>query len=253
MSVQASLFSSSLLSSCKLSSSFFSSLLRHRESSPFLQPSRIPSACLSPLHLNPSFLPHPYPHSYLPSSSSPPEPLSSSSSSSSSSSHPPSSSTSSASPHSLSPSTFSSSPSFLSLQNLSFLSRRLYRHWSRHRAFDKLRRLPNKALRPGACAGSLFSSSFPSIGDCPSVHGDFSLVRSSNGTYRLLPPYPPRVNRTIEAYPPSSNRFYALNRDYRLQWKNIEYRYTPQLQPRPWGRDGMWGGSLALALAMEQT
>nr|CEL78651.1 TPA: hypothetical protein BN1205_001085 [Toxoplasma gondii VEG] len=121
---------------------------------------------------------------------------------------------------------------------------RFYRHWSRHRAFDRLRRLPNKALRPGKCAGSLFPSLPASVGDAPSVHGDFCVVRRADGGFHLVPPYPPRINRTVEPYPPSAGNFYELNRQFKLQWKNVEYQFVPKLLPRPWGRAGPWGGDL---------
>ncbi|CBZ56219.1 hypothetical protein NCLIV_066440 [Neospora caninum Liverpool] len=124
------------------------------------------------------------------------------------------------------------------------ISRRFYRHWSRHRSFDRLRRLPNKALRPGKCAGSLFPSFPTSVGDAPSVHGDFAVARRADGGFHLVPPYPPRINKTIEPYPPSAGNYYELHRHYKLKWKNIEYQYVPKMMPRPWGRAGPWGGEL---------
>ena len=64
---------------------------------------------------------------------------------------------------------------------------------------------------------------------------------SANGTFNLLPPYPPRVNRTIEVYPAKGDKRNHWptqeHKNYPLRWKNVEYKYTPVLRMKPHGGD----------------
>jgi hypothetical protein len=74
---------------------------------------------------------------------------------------------------------------------------------------------------------------------------DFSVGVSANGAFNLLPPYPPRVNRTIEVYPPKGDKRNHWptqeHKSYRLRWKNVEYEYTPVLRMKPNGGE-RWTG-----------
>jgi hypothetical protein len=84
-------------------------------------------------------------------------------------------------------------------------------------------RLPNIRLRPA----------------------DYSVSVSANGTFGLIPPYPPRVNRTIEVHPPKGDKRNHWptqeHKPYNLRWRNIDYKYTPVLRLKPHGGD-RWTG-----------
>jgi hypothetical protein len=70
---------------------------------------------------------------------------------------------------------------------------------------------------------------------------EFSVSVSSNGNFNLIPPYPPRVNRSIEVYPPKGDKRNHWptqeHKEYKLRWKNIEYKYVPTLRMKPHGGD----------------
>jgi len=70
---------------------------------------------------------------------------------------------------------------------------------------------------------------------------EYTVSVSSNGTFNLTPPYPPRVNRTIYVYPPKGDK--QEHKEYKLRWKNVEYKYTPVLRARPHGGD-RWTGRI---------
>lgn len=76
---------------------------------------------------------------------------------------------------------------------------------------------------------------------------EFSLGISSNGTYNLIPPYPPRVNRSIEVFPSKTDKRNHWptkdHKDYPLRWKDVEYKYTPVLKMKPHGGD-RWTGRI---------
>eukprot|EP00931_Biecheleriopsis_adriatica_P074306 TRINITY_DN48394_c0_g1_i1.p1 TRINITY_DN48394_c0_g1~~TRINITY_DN48394_c0_g1_i1.p1 ORF type:complete len:260 (-),score=25.05 TRINITY_DN48394_c0_g1_i1:46-783(-) len=68
---------------------------------------------------------------------------------------------------------------------------------------------------------------------------DFSLSASHDGQFYLRPPYPPRVNRTIEVTPPwgaKENPWPTkVHKSYKMRWRNVEYVYVPQLTRKPHG------------------
>ena len=70
---------------------------------------------------------------------------------------------------------------------------------------------------------------------------------SANGNFNMLPPYPPRVNRTIEVFPKKGDKRNHWptqdHKDYPLRWKNITYKYTPILRMKPHGGD-RWTGKI---------
>jgi len=76
---------------------------------------------------------------------------------------------------------------------------------------------------------------------------EYTLGMSNNGTYNLIPPYPPRVNRTIEVTPSKGDKRNHWptqeHKDYPLRWKNVEYKYTPILRMKPHGGD-RWTGKV---------
>ena len=76
---------------------------------------------------------------------------------------------------------------------------------------------------------------------------EYSVSASSNGTFNLTPPYPPRVNRTIDVYPPKGDKRNHWptqeHKEYKLRWKNVEYKYVPVLRMKPHGGD-RWGGKI---------
>ncbi|CAK9026461.1 unnamed protein product [Durusdinium trenchii] len=82
---------------------------------------------------------------------------------------------------------------------------------------DKVRRLPNVKLK----------------------RFDYSLTTSADGLFYLRPPYPPRINRTIECEPPGKAKKNpwptTVHKDYKLKWKNIEYIFVPELTRKPHG------------------
>mmetsp|Transcript_15896 Transcript_15896/g.29067 ORF Transcript_15896/g.29067 Transcript_15896/m.29067 type:complete len:225 (-) Transcript_15896:12-686(-) len=69
---------------------------------------------------------------------------------------------------------------------------------------------------------------------------DYHLGVGSNGGMYLMPPYPPRVNRTIPVRPTPDDRRNLwptkVHKSYPLRWKNIEYQYEPALQRKPHGQ-----------------
>lgn len=82
--------------------------------------------------------------------------------------------------------------------------------------------LPNRSLRPE----------------------DYRLAQSFNGggKFHLVPPYPPRANPTLPPKPrPYLNLHNCGRKKYPLQWKNIEYKCTTNLMPKPRGKTGAWG------------
>jgi len=98
---------------------------------------------------------------------------------------------------------------------------RQVRHWARKGAPpDTIRALPNRKTRAN----------------------EYRIGTVSSGVYSLLPPYPPRVNRTIKPYP--ANNPHKNDREYLLRWKHIEYKFQPKLLPKPWKYTGAWGGSI---------
>ncbi len=70
---------------------------------------------------------------------------------------------------------------------------------------------------------------------------EYSLSVTSSGSFALTPPYPPRVNRTIEVFPGSGDKRNHWptqeHKDYPLRWKNVEYKCTPVLKMKPNGGD----------------
>ncbi|CAK9010188.1 Uncharacterized protein SCF082_LOCUS10571 [Durusdinium trenchii] len=68
---------------------------------------------------------------------------------------------------------------------------------------------------------------------------DYSLTTSADGLFYLRPPYPPRINRTIECEPPGKAKKNpwptTVHKDYKLKWKNIEYIFVPELTRKPHG------------------
>ncbi|CAE8637169.1 unnamed protein product [Polarella glacialis] len=89
----------------------------------------------------------------------------------------------------------------------------------------KVKRLPNVRLSPG----------------------DFNIGASGDGQFYLRPPFPPRINRTIEVLPPwgaKKNPWPTLtHKNYKMRWRNIEYVYVPQLTRKPHGSASMrWTG-----------
>jgi hypothetical protein len=76
---------------------------------------------------------------------------------------------------------------------------------------------------------------------------EYSVSVSANGCVNLTPPYPPRVNRTIEVYPPKGDKRNHWptqeHKEYTLRWKNVEYKYTPMLRMKPHGGD-RWTGRI---------
>merc|ERR1719327_895595 len=60
--------------------------------------------------------------------------------------------------------------------------------------------------------------------------------------------YPPRTNRTIQVF----NRQQSVPKwtkdiqhpTFPMRWKNIEYKFEPQLMRKPYGRKGRWGGAI---------
>mmetsp|Transcript_33911 Transcript_33911/g.93798 ORF Transcript_33911/g.93798 Transcript_33911/m.93798 type:complete len:186 (-) Transcript_33911:278-835(-) len=81
----------------------------------------------------------------------------------------------------------------------------------------KVRRLPNIRLTPD----------------------EYRLGASTDGQYYWRPPYPPKVNRTIEVLPPWGAKINPwptkVHKTYKLRWRNIEYMYVPQLTRKPHG------------------
>ncbi len=76
---------------------------------------------------------------------------------------------------------------------------------------------------------------------------EYTLGMSNNGNYNLIPPYPPRVNRTIDVIPAKGDKRNHWptqeHKDYPLRWKNIEYKYTPVLRMKPHSGD-RWTGKI---------
>jgi hypothetical protein len=76
---------------------------------------------------------------------------------------------------------------------------------------------------------------------------EYSVSVSSNGTFNLTPPFPPRVNRTINVYPPKGEKrnhwLTQEHKEYKLRWKNVEYKFTPVLRKKPHGGD-RWTGRI---------
>lgn len=76
---------------------------------------------------------------------------------------------------------------------------------------------------------------------------EYTVGVSANGTYSLIPPYPPRVNRTIDVFPAKGDKRNHWptqeHKQYPLKWKNVEYKYTPVLRMKPHGGD-RWTGKI---------
>ena len=70
---------------------------------------------------------------------------------------------------------------------------------------------------------------------------EFNVSVSANGSFSLTPPYPPRVNRSIEVFPPKGDKRNHWptqeHKQYKLRWKNVEYQYVPLLRMKPHGGD----------------
>eukprot|EP00435_Cladocopium_sp_Y103_P045155 s2175_g12.t2 len=77
---------------------------------------------------------------------------------------------------------------------------------------------------------------------------DYSLTIANDGSNHLRPPYPPRINRTIESRPQVGHKHKnpwptREHKDYKLQWKNIEYVFVPELTRKPHGNPSRrWAG-----------
>lgn len=76
---------------------------------------------------------------------------------------------------------------------------------------------------------------------------EYIVGMSGNGTYNMMPPYPPRGNRSIEVSPAKGDKRNHWptqeHKDYPLRWKNVEYKYTPVLRMKPHGGD-RWTGTI---------
>ncbi|CAE7566644.1 unnamed protein product [Symbiodinium sp. CCMP2592] len=68
---------------------------------------------------------------------------------------------------------------------------------------------------------------------------DFRISTSNDGQFYLRPPFPPRINRTLDVEAPGKAKKNPwptqVHKDYKLKWKNIEYVYVPQLMRKPFG------------------
>ncbi|CAE7308361.1 unnamed protein product [Symbiodinium necroappetens] len=68
---------------------------------------------------------------------------------------------------------------------------------------------------------------------------DFRVSTSNDGQFYLRPPFPPRINRTLDVEAPGKAKKNpwptTVHKDYKLKWKNIEYVYVPQLMRKPFG------------------
>eukprot|EP00439_Symbiodinium_sp_Y106_P071749 s921_g12.t6 len=68
---------------------------------------------------------------------------------------------------------------------------------------------------------------------------DFRISTSNDGQFYLRPPFPPRINRTLDVEAPGKAKKNpwptTVHKDYKLKWKNIEYVYVPQLMRKPFG------------------
>eukprot|EP00811_Abedinium_folium_P011763 NODE_20895_length_777_cov_3.655385.p1 GENE.NODE_20895_length_777_cov_3.655385~~NODE_20895_length_777_cov_3.655385.p1 ORF type:complete len:195 (+),score=30.55 NODE_20895_length_777_cov_3.655385:101-685(+) len=73
---------------------------------------------------------------------------------------------------------------------------------------------------------------------------EYRLAPSCDGQFYLVPPYPPRVNRTIEPEPIRGNPWpTTVHKSYPLRWKNIEYLYEPRLMRKPFANGHQrWSG-----------
>ena len=70
---------------------------------------------------------------------------------------------------------------------------------------------------------------------------EFTVAASATGTFNLIPPYPPRVNRSIEVYPSDKRKPAQVHKAFPLRWKNVEYQHTPVLRMGPHQGD-RWTG-----------
>lgn len=126
-----------------------------------------------------------------------------------------------------------------------FSGTRNVRHWARKAAFDRRRRLPNRALRCGSCASpspgypmecSIFRGTHTVLGaggmkgGSLGFNGDFSVKCSPSGGFLLAPLYPVRRNKSLQ-----SKRI--VNRQH---LGGIELRGDVSLSPKPWGVNGAW-------------
>ena len=69
---------------------------------------------------------------------------------------------------------------------------------------------------------------------------DYSVSVAGDGTHHLRPPFPPRVNRTIDVEPQEAHKTKnpwptKAHKDYKLKWRNIEYVFVPELTRKPHG------------------
>ncbi|CAJ1328652.1 unnamed protein product [Effrenium voratum] len=98
---------------------------------------------------------------------------------------------------------------------------------------------------------------------------DYSVTASKDGQFYLQPPYPPRINRTVQALAKPRSRAKArlavgngpkdpkrppwgakknpwpttVHKDYKLKWRNIEYVFVPELTRKPHGSPSRrWAG-----------
>merc|ERR1719229_145654 len=76
---------------------------------------------------------------------------------------------------------------------------------------------------------------------------DYEVCSGRDGSFNLMPPWPPRVNRTIEVTPPWGGKINPWptheHKKYPMRWKNIEYEYTPRLMRKPHGHSSQrWSG-----------
>eukprot|EP00922_Rhytidocystis_sp_ex-Travisia-forbesii_P007042 GHVS01010293.1.p1 GENE.GHVS01010293.1~~GHVS01010293.1.p1 ORF type:complete len:159 (+),score=18.72 GHVS01010293.1:93-569(+) len=84
----------------------------------------------------------------------------------------------------------------------------------------------------------------PTLPNRPLRPEDYRIAQSfsGDGKFHLVPPYPPRANPTL---PPKPRPYLNLHKCGRkkspLQWKNIEYKCTTNLMPKPRGKTGAWG------------
>mmetsp|Transcript_20088 Transcript_20088/g.44728 ORF Transcript_20088/g.44728 Transcript_20088/m.44728 type:complete len:169 (-) Transcript_20088:27-533(-) len=79
--------------------------------------------------------------------------------------------------------------------------------------YDKTQRKPNVKMRPD----------------------DFSLGVGSNGEFYYKAPWPPLVNRSLQPGKFDKRKGHSgeKHQDFPLRWKNIEYKYTPDLTTKP--------------------
>lgn len=122
---------------------------------------------------------------------------------------------------------------------------RSVRHWARKASFDRLWRLPNRALRPGSCAAPspyypaecrVFGGTHKAFrsgatkGGSLGFNGDFRLRSSPNGGFILAPPYPVPRNDSLQ----------SKQTKHRQEIAGAEWRAKVSLSPKPWGMYGAW-------------